>query len=58
MRSAVRNDLFPSADMILCLSREFGIPMTTDDFMSNLPVSIFTLVNFYTAIQHISHDSV
>jgi len=33
LRSAVRSDLFPSAEKILCLSREFGIPMTIDDFI-------------------------
>jgi len=32
LRSAVRSNLFPSAEMILCLSREFGIPITVGDF--------------------------
>lgn len=35
LRSAIRNDLFPSTEMILCLSREFGIPMTSDDFIGS-----------------------
>ncbi|XP_071961619.1 uncharacterized protein [Antedon mediterranea] len=32
LRELTKNDLFPSAKMILSLSREFGIPLTTTDF--------------------------
>ncbi|XP_022081512.1 uncharacterized protein LOC110974284 [Acanthaster planci] len=32
LRNAARNDLFPSAEMIVSLSKEFGVPLTTVDF--------------------------
>ncbi|XP_077982883.1 uncharacterized protein LOC144437742 [Glandiceps talaboti] len=32
LRDVTRNDLFPTAEMILSLSREFGVPLTTADF--------------------------
>ena len=32
MRDVVRNSLFPSAEMVVSMSREFGVPLTTDDF--------------------------
>ncbi|XP_069101496.1 uncharacterized protein [Argopecten irradians] len=32
MRSVVRNDLFPNADMIISMSKEFGVPLTQADF--------------------------
>ncbi|XP_013407741.1 uncharacterized protein LOC106171815 [Lingula anatina] len=31
LRTAVRNDLFPNAEMIVSMSREFGVPLTADD---------------------------
>nr|XP_006825114.1 PREDICTED: uncharacterized protein LOC102807383 [Saccoglossus kowalevskii] len=32
LRDVARNDLFPTSEMILSLSREFGVPLTTADF--------------------------
>ena len=32
MRDVVRNDLFPKAEMVISMSREFGVPLTTEDF--------------------------
>ncbi|XP_021347646.1 uncharacterized protein LOC110446691 isoform X2 [Mizuhopecten yessoensis] len=32
MRSVVRNDLFPKADMVISMSKEFGVPLTQADF--------------------------
>lgn len=32
LRDAVRNDLFPTAQMVISMSREFGVPMTAEDF--------------------------
>ncbi|XP_071485699.1 uncharacterized protein [Diadema antillarum] len=32
LRNITKNDLFPSAESIISLSREFGVPLTTADF--------------------------
>lgn len=32
LREVYRNDLFPSAEMIVSMSREFGVPLTAEDF--------------------------
>ncbi|XP_033746510.1 uncharacterized protein LOC117331748 isoform X3 [Pecten maximus] len=37
MRNVVRNDLFPNADMIISMSKEFGVPLTQADFEELLP---------------------
>lgn len=32
LRDAVRNDCFPNAEMVVSMSREFGVPLTAQDF--------------------------
>ncbi|KAK6176744.1 hypothetical protein SNE40_014985 [Patella caerulea] len=32
LRDAVRNDLFPTSEMVISMSREFGVPFTAEDF--------------------------
>jgi len=32
MRDVVRNDLFPSAEMVVSMSKEFGVPLTAQDY--------------------------
>ncbi|XP_056000936.1 uncharacterized protein LOC130048351 isoform X2 [Ostrea edulis] len=32
MKDVVRNSLFPMADMVISMSREFGVPITQEDF--------------------------
>ena len=34
MRAAARNDLFPSSDEVVSMSREFGVPLTADDIIT------------------------
>ena len=34
LRDAIRNQLFPTDEMIASLGREFGIPLTTEDLES------------------------
>ncbi|ESO89848.1 hypothetical protein LOTGIDRAFT_124357 [Lottia gigantea] len=39
LRDATRNDLFPTAEMIISMSREFGVPFTAEDFEELRPES-------------------
>lgn len=32
LREVCRNDLFPTAEMVTAMSREFGVPLTAEDF--------------------------
>ncbi|XP_048243138.1 uncharacterized protein LOC124146111 isoform X2 [Haliotis rufescens] len=36
-RDAIRNSLFPTADMVISMSREFGVPFTSEDFQELQP---------------------
>ncbi|XP_067683346.1 uncharacterized protein [Haliotis asinina] len=36
-RDAVRNSLFPSAEMVISMSREFGVPFTSEDLQELQP---------------------
>lgn len=41
MRAAARNNLFPSSDEVVSMSREFGVPLTADDIITGI---YFTLL--------------
>ncbi|CAH1783576.1 unnamed protein product [Owenia fusiformis] len=45
LRDCVRNDLFPSAEMVVSMSREFGVPLTSEDFEELQPEADQKLVN-------------
>ena len=32
LKDAVRNDVFPTTEMVISMSREFGVPLTAKDF--------------------------
>ena len=32
LRDAVRNDVFPTSEMIISMSKEFGVPLTEEDY--------------------------
>lgn len=36
LRDVSRNDLFPTAEMMTAMSREFGVPLTAEDFGGTL----------------------
>ena len=46
MTDVVRNELFPTADMIVSMSREFGVPFTQKDFEGKLFHRIYKIYSF------------
>lgn len=39
MKDVVKNDIFLTADMVVSMSKEFGVPFTAEDFEGTLPSS-------------------
>ena len=37
MKDVVKNDIFLTADMVVSMSKEFGVPFTAEDFEGILP---------------------
>ena len=58
LRDAIRNEMFPTDEMIASLGREFGIPLTTEDlegsFFSLLIYIAFHCVDVIQPIYYIS----
>ena len=40
MKDIVRNCLIPTADMVISMSKEFGVPLTQEDFEGNIQYGI------------------
>lgn len=37
MKDVVKNDIFLTADMVVSMSKEFGVPFTAEDFEGTVP---------------------
>ena len=56
MRAAARNDLFPSSDEVVSMSREFGVPLTADDIITGKRHQLITPTYSHPAlIKHLSN---
>ncbi|XP_070557636.1 uncharacterized protein [Ptychodera flava] len=57
LRDVARNDLFPTSEMILSLSREFGVPLTMADFEELKEVDTEVEVESKAVTVHYPHTS-
>lgn len=42
LRDAIRNDVFPSAEQVISMSKEFGVPLTVKDYEGKM-----FIINFF-----------
>ena len=57
IRATVRNELFPTADMVVSMSKEFGVPFTTEDFEGIIP-QLYLFFDLYPRLWstiHVKH---
>ena len=43
LRDAIRNDVFPSAEQVISMSKEFGVPLTVKDYEGKM-----FIINFFS----------